>query len=312
MRYGHAMAVPVPGLQATAAARAALRGGRGRLRFAHADLAGYSVFEEAFTAGCEAAAAPMPLRLIPIFLALAWGLNWPAVKIALTAMPPFTLRALGLGSGGLLLLAGLARRSASRCGRRARAWPGVWMGGLLAVAVFNMSTAFAQLTTSTSRAAVLTFTMPMMSALLAWWWLGDRPTAAGRWRWAGHGRVCLPGVAGAARRWLAAASGAARTPLWRPAAAAAGGVRLGAGHGAAQALGRSPGDRIVLTAWQLLHRRGCGRGGARWPPASTLPSVWPVARVQVALLFHIVLGTAVAYWLWFRLAERRPAPRCRR
>jgi hypothetical protein len=39
-------------------ARAALRGGHGRIRFAHADLAGYSVFEEAFTAGCEAAAAP--------------------------------------------------------------------------------------------------------------------------------------------------------------------------------------------------------------------------------------------------------------
>ncbi len=58
MRYGHGMAVPVPGLHGTAAARAALRGGRGRLRFAHADLAGYSVFEEAFTAGCEAAAAP--------------------------------------------------------------------------------------------------------------------------------------------------------------------------------------------------------------------------------------------------------------
>lgn len=58
MRYGHAMAVPVPGRQRSAAARAALRGGSGRLRFAHADLAGYSVFEEAFTAGCEAAVQP--------------------------------------------------------------------------------------------------------------------------------------------------------------------------------------------------------------------------------------------------------------
>ncbi len=58
MRYGHAMAIPRPGLQASAAARQALRGGQGRLRFAHADLAGYSVFEEAFVAGCDAAAAP--------------------------------------------------------------------------------------------------------------------------------------------------------------------------------------------------------------------------------------------------------------
>jgi monoamine oxidase len=58
MRYGHAMAVPRPGRARSATARAALRGGRGRLRFAHADLAGYSIFEEAFIAGCEAAAAP--------------------------------------------------------------------------------------------------------------------------------------------------------------------------------------------------------------------------------------------------------------
>jgi len=53
VRYGHAMAVPRPGLQRHPAL-AALRGARGRLRFAHADLAGYSVFEEAFTAGHEA------------------------------------------------------------------------------------------------------------------------------------------------------------------------------------------------------------------------------------------------------------------
>jgi hypothetical protein len=54
MRYGHAMAVPVPG-QRGSVALAALRAQRGRVRFAHADLAAYSVFEEAFTAGTLAA-----------------------------------------------------------------------------------------------------------------------------------------------------------------------------------------------------------------------------------------------------------------
>jgi hypothetical protein len=56
MRWGHAMAVPRPGVRTSAAAGAlaALRGARGRVRFAHADLAGYSVFEEAFTAGHQA------------------------------------------------------------------------------------------------------------------------------------------------------------------------------------------------------------------------------------------------------------------
>ena len=56
MRWGHAMAIPMPGLQRHPALQA-LRSARGRLRFAHADLAGYSVFEEAFTAGSEAALA---------------------------------------------------------------------------------------------------------------------------------------------------------------------------------------------------------------------------------------------------------------
>ena len=55
MRYGHAMAVPTPGVRSSAAL-AALRTGRGRVRYAHGDLAGYSVFEEAFTLGHQAAA----------------------------------------------------------------------------------------------------------------------------------------------------------------------------------------------------------------------------------------------------------------
>jgi monoamine oxidase len=60
MRWGHAMALPLPGVHGHPALQA-LRQMRGRVRFAHADLAGYSVFEEAFTAGCEVAGA-VPAR----------------------------------------------------------------------------------------------------------------------------------------------------------------------------------------------------------------------------------------------------------
>jgi len=53
MRYGHAMGVPVPGVRRDVAtgALAALARPLDRLHFAHADLSGYSVFEEAFTRG---------------------------------------------------------------------------------------------------------------------------------------------------------------------------------------------------------------------------------------------------------------------
>ncbi|MEX8517381.1 MAG: FAD-dependent oxidoreductase [Leptothrix sp. (in: b-proteobacteria)] len=50
MRYGHAMRIPLPGTRSSAALQA-LGHLPGRVQLAHADLAGYSVFEEAYLAG---------------------------------------------------------------------------------------------------------------------------------------------------------------------------------------------------------------------------------------------------------------------
>ena len=54
-RYGHAMAIPVPGLRWRGCGAPA-RVQAGRLAFAHGDWSGYSIFEEAFTRGHLAAA----------------------------------------------------------------------------------------------------------------------------------------------------------------------------------------------------------------------------------------------------------------
>lgn len=59
-RFGHAMAVPVPGTRTSAALAALQRPQTSlwrRVHFAHADLSGYSVFEEAFTHGWRAGQA---------------------------------------------------------------------------------------------------------------------------------------------------------------------------------------------------------------------------------------------------------------
>jgi len=56
-RFGHAMAIPVPGMRTSSALLALQRAPSGmwrRLHFAHSDLSGYSVFEEAFTHGLRA------------------------------------------------------------------------------------------------------------------------------------------------------------------------------------------------------------------------------------------------------------------
>lgn len=60
MRYGHAMAIPVPGLRGHAGLNALGRHGAAageRLHFAHADLSAQSSFEEAYTRGTLAGAA---------------------------------------------------------------------------------------------------------------------------------------------------------------------------------------------------------------------------------------------------------------
>jgi monoamine oxidase len=57
-RYGHAMAMPTPGLFAQLQPQRA-RIAAGRLAFAHADWSGYSIFEEAFTRGHMAGSEPL-------------------------------------------------------------------------------------------------------------------------------------------------------------------------------------------------------------------------------------------------------------
>lgn len=237
------------------------------------------------------------MRLVwtPLLLAFAWGLNWPVIKIVLSAVPPFSLRWLGLGSGALLLaLVALVQRKSLLPG--AAAWPSIAVGGTLTIAGFNFCTAFAQLNTSTSRAAVLTYTMPMMAAVLAWWFLGERPGRRGAWALAlgsaGLAVLAWPVLAGVAANPDASARGLA-FPLLAALFWAAGTV----------ATKRWPpvGDRIVITAWQLALGAACGAIAA--PLAGeTLPSTLE-PRVAWALAYHIVVATALAYVLWARLLD---------
>lgn len=238
------------------------------------------------------------LRLIPFVLALAWGLNWPAVKIALSAFPPFTLRVVGLGSGAVLLLL-IALVQGKRLTPPKDSWAGVLIGGILAVAVFNVSTAFAQLNTSTSRAAVLTFTMPMMSAVLAWQVIGERlerrkiiALALGM---AGVFVLAWPVFVSLIEVHDARAIKGLVFPLVAAFGWAAGTVY--------QQRWPVAGERVVFTAWQLLVGTGCGAIGAL-VFGEQFPTEPLDLRVIVALLFHIVIGTAMAYWLWFIMSER--------
>ena len=56
-----------------------------------------------------------------------------------------------------------------------KAWAHVLVGSLLNIVAFSLFSAFAQLAATTSRVAILAYTMPIWAVLLAWWFLGERP-----------------------------------------------------------------------------------------------------------------------------------------
>lgn len=225
---------------------------------------------------------------------LFWGLNWPAVKILLTAISPWTLRATGLGCGAMLLAA-FAKASGASLAIPRSDWRHLVIAGLLNVAGFNVFAVFAQLSMPTSRAAILTFTMPLWAALFGWIVLKE-PIDRLRAVSLGVGALGLtilsssfwPDIAaGRLPFGLAYVLGAAIS--W-----AAGTVYLKTYKIAA--------DPLAITTWQVVIAAiACALGMALFEvPRFDLSE----PRVAVAFAYHVALPQAAAYVLWFGLVAR--------
>lgn len=231
--------------------------------------------------------------LYPVVLALLWGFNWPAVKIVLSEVPVFVLRSIGLTSGGLLLL-GVALLLRRRLSVDSTSWFPLAAAGALNIAAFNIFSAFAQLNTTTSRAAILTYTMPIWSTLLAALFLREP---------VGRDKI-IALVAGASGIALLA------VPVFESGLIL--GVVLPLLSALAWALGivvqkKWPiaGDPIVTTSYQLLI-------GAAISSICLLATGQAVpetisATVLAAFAFHVVGATATAYLLWFTILDRNSA-----
>lgn len=238
--------------------------------------------------------ASRSLLLVPL-LGLLWGFNWPAVRISLTEIAPWTLRAAGMTFAGLVLVTVALARGIPLAVPREQ-WPRLIIAGFLSIAAFNILLAFAQLMAPTSRAAILTFTMPIWATLLALPILGER---FDRRRLLGlglgiSGLVCLglplirsgqfsSGLALALLAALSWALGTIVTKRWPVAAPA-----------------------LTIAAWQLLVggvAAGLGMLVFEGLPVPKLLS----PKVAAALSFHILGAQALAYFLWFVVVARLPA-----
>lgn len=226
--------------------------------------------------------------------ALLWGANWPAVKIILSHAGPWSLRAAGLACGALVL-ALMARVSGEQL-RLPREHVGrVIVAGLLNVAGFNICAVFAQLSMPTSRAAIMTFTMPLWAAVFSRIVLGEPidllrgiALALGA---AGLCILALPfmGVVrdGGVPFGLVYVLGAAI--FW-----AAGTVYL-----RARPVNATP---IASTFWQIAVGAVVCVIGLALLETPYLDLSEP--RALAAFTYHIIFPQAVAYALWFTLARR--------
>ena len=229
--------------------------------------------------------------LIPL-LGLLWGFNWPAVKIALGEIAPWTLRTTGLLTAGAILACIAVLRKRSLAVRRDH-WLRLTVAGFLSIACFNVLLAFAQLAAPTSRAVIVTFTMPIWATFFARFVLGER---FDRRRIAGIGL----GIAGlAALGWPLVRAGQLSIGLLYALAA---GVCWAAGTVVTK---RFPVEApaLAIAAWQLLIGGACA--GVGMLTFEGLPVLWPLNQeTALALAYHVLLAQALAYYLWFEVVSR--------
>jgi drug/metabolite transporter (DMT)-like permease len=225
-----------------------------------------------------------------------WGLNWPAMKLGLGEVGPWTFRTVCLLGGGLGLL-GLARAAglALRVPRAERA--PLALITLLNISLWHLLSAYGLTLIQAGRAAILGYTMPLWAALLGGPVLGER---LGPRRGAGLGLGLL-------------GMGLLLAPdLGRVRAAPLGALFM-LGAAASWAAGTVVMKRyrwslptLVLTAWQVF------LGGLPLlAGALVLESPAALARVGAAgwagTAYATLVGVVVCHSLWFRMVRALPA-----
>ena len=233
-------------------------------------------------------------KLLVVVLAFAWGFNWIAAAVALRDVSPWTLRFAGAGSGAAILFS-----AAMITGYSLRVPRGehvhIMVAGFFNVAAFQVLSGFAQLSGATTRAIIITYSMPIWTVIMSRLVLGEKLTPIRLIAFA----LCVVGVA--ILVWPLFAAGFPPSVFYS----------LGCALSWAFATVYIKWVKVTVeplanAAWQLLF-------GFVFIAAGTLlfegyPRLWPVAGATIwAVLFVGVIGVGLAHFLWWSIVGRLPA-----
>jgi drug/metabolite transporter (DMT)-like permease len=228
-------------------------------------------------------------RLLLVLLAFAWGTNWPAIKIGLESMTPWGYRVTGFAISAVFLLALVKLQGLSLAVPRGRIRWTIVISSALNIVAFGLFSTFAQLTASTGRVAVVTYSFPVWASLLGWLLLGERLS-----RNAVIGLVlCIAGLAVLvypvlhSEALIGLSLSLACAVTWAIATIYLKWTRL-------------PSD-LAITTWQVIF--AVATMAILYPIFRGMPTFEPISmRSAIAVVFSGIVGTGLAYVWWFRIA----------
>jgi drug/metabolite transporter (DMT)-like permease len=217
------------------------------------------------------------------------------MRIVLDEVPPFSMRVATMVIGAVTLgVLTVARRRSFALHSRVAAVH-VTVAGLFNIVSFSILTPFAQLYAATSRVSIVVYSMPIWATLMARVFLGERITGMRAVAFA----LCVAGLV--VLVWPLAVAGIP------------GGILLALGAAMGWAAGtiylkwaQIREEPMAVTFWQLIV--GFVAIVICQPVFEGPLHLWPIRATTLgALIFAGLVGSGIAYFLWFEVVRRLSA-----
>ena len=238
--------------------------------------------------------SPRDLWLLAL-LTLLWGVNWPVMKIGVQELPPMTFRSLCM-IGGLPMLAAIAHGRGLSLRVPREHWRELLVLALTNMVLWFVFAMYGVKLLSSGRAAILGYTMPIWSAVVAIVVFGENPS---RRLWIGVAGA----AAGVALLLGSEFTAIAGSPLGTAMMLTAAAIWAYGTHRMRRRI--LPTHILVITFWSLsLGLIVCGAIALVFERQHV--DRFPNAAEWAAIAFNAFLVFGFAQLVWFRLATILP------